>query len=260
MKTIYDLYSGLRKLQDKKKLENLALRHGYLSEKQQIHVQHFMTTNYDPYALLTPVSQGFSDYVCQEKYSFLRGLVKHMGGRTELRELVGKFIGKYMSGIIVSPRKDYYYYFINWAGELSVLKVWGKQKYNYIEAKYVEETRAVYIPITHQPIYLRDDDKLRIPGVKHWDDIYFVLSVLLAKKYLKGKIKAEEKDIESLEESMGTRREEKLNTCGYTIERLDRSFLVDYSGVIVNVREHLRHYKSGLVISVRGYKRHLKSL
>lgn len=260
MKTIYDLYPGLRKLQGKKKLENLAIEYGDLSEKQQIHLQHFMTTNYDPGAFLTPVSQGFSDYVCQEDYSFLRGLVKHMKGRTELRDLVGKFIGKYMSGIIVSPKKDYYYYFINWAGELSILKVWEAQKYNYIEAKYVEETRAVYIPITHQPIYLRDDDGLRISGVKHWDDIYFVLSVLLAKKYLKGKIKAEEKDIENLEESMGTRREEKLDTCGYTMERLDRSFLVDYSGVMVNVREHLRHYKSGLVISVRGYKRHLKSL
>lgn len=260
MKTIYDLYPGLRKLQGKKKLENLAIEYGDLNEKQQVHLQHFMTTNYDPCALLTPVSQGFSDYVCQGEYSFLRGLVKHMEGRTELRELVGKFIGKYISGIIVSPKKDYYYYFINWAGELSVLKVWEAQKYNYIEAKYVEETKAVYIPTTHQPIYLRDG-KLRISGVKHWDDIYFVLSVLLAKKYLKGKIKAEEKDIENLEESMGTtREEEKLDTCGYTMERLDRSFLVDYSGVIVNVREHLRHYKSGLVISVRGYKRRLKSL
>lgn len=259
MKTIYDLYPGLRKLQNKKKLENLAIEYGDLSEKQQVHLQHFMTTNYDPCAFLTPVSQGFSDYVCQGGYSFLRGLVKHMKGRTELRELVGKFIGKYISGIIVSPKKDYYYYFINWAGELSVLKVWEAQKYSYIEAKYVEETKAVYIPTTLQPIYLRDD-KLRISGVKHWDDIYFVLSVLLAKKYLKGKIKAEEKDIENLEESMGTRGEEKLDTCGYTMERLDRSFLVDYSGVMVNVREHLRHYKSGLVISVRGYKRRLKSL
>lgn len=260
MKTIYDLYPGLRKLQNKNRLENLALEYGDLSEKQQVHLQHFMTTNYDPCAFLTPVSQEFSDYVCQEEYSFLRGLVKHMEGRTELRELVGKFIGKYMNGIIVSPKKDYYYYFINWAGELSILKVWGAQKYNYIEAKYVEETKAVYIPITHQPIYLKDNDGLRISGVKHWDDIYFVLSVLLAKKYLKGKIKAEEKDIENLEESIGTRREEKLDTCGYTIERLDRSFLVDYSGVMVNVREHLRHYKSGLVINVRRYKRRLKSL
>lgn len=259
MKTIYDLYPGLRKLQNKKKLENLAIEYGDLSEKQQVHLQHFMTTNYDPCAFLTPVSQGFSDYVCQGDYSFLRGLVKHMKGRTELRELVGKFIGKYMSGIIVSPKKDYYYYFINWAGELSVLKVWEAQKYNYIEAKYVEETKAVYIPTTHQPIYLRDDE-LRISGVKHWDDIYFVLSILLAKKYLKGKIKAEEKDIENLEESTRTGGEEKLDTCGYTMKRLDRSFLVDYSDVIVNVREHLRHYKSGLVISVRGYKRHLKSL
>ena len=259
MKTIYDLYHGLRKLQDKKKLENLAIEYGDLSEKQQIHLQHFMTTNYDPCAFLTPVSQGFSDYVCQEDYSFLRGLVKHMKGRTELRELVGKFIGKYIRGIIVSPKKDYYYYFINWAGELSVLKVWEAQKYNYLEAKYVEETKAVFIPTAHQPIYLRDN-KLRISGVKHWDDIYFVLSILLAKKYLKGKIKAEEKDIENLEENMGTRKEEKLDTCGYTMERLDKSFLVDYSDVIVNVREHLRHYKSGLVINVRGYKRHLKSL
>ena len=255
MKTIYELYPGLLELGNKDKLEEKILEIRELSEKQEVHLHRFLC-NLDPDVLLSPVSSGFEDYVCSDDFGFLRGLVKHKDGRIEIRKLVSEFIGKFMSGILVSSRKEYYYYDINWVGEISILKLWDIKKYDYINAKYVMRWNAEYIPITAQPIYIRDG-KLRASGVKHWEDLYYVLSILLGRKYLKGKIKAEPR--EDIEEGRGEwKKKEEINDCGYKIERLNRSYLVDYSDIIVGVRGHLRHYKSGLVVNVRSYKRHYR--
>ena len=262
MKSIFDVYPGLELLKKKETIKR-KISEDVLDNPATI---RFIESDIEPDANIITVSGEFESYVCGDGFGFLRGLVKHKGGEIEVKKLVSGFIGQFMKGIIITPNY-YYYYSINWAGEVTFLVYQITQKYNYFDAKYENDWRVMFSHASSHTLKVRknprtEEEEVQGFGFKHVHKLFTILSLLLAKKYLKGTIKVKPEDIgdgyteEDYEREIAWRPE--IDRCGYSVDNLNMSYLKDYSNVIVHVRSHLRHYRSGLVVTVREYKKHYR--
>ena len=193
------------------------------------------------------VSKNFENYVCSDKFGFLRGLIKHNKCIISIKDLIQRYISLKTSGIIISPDKRYYHYNINETGEIKIIQL-SFNKNDNSDIKFLTGSKQ-YLLVKGSGIETNfPEEKKQI--------LKYVLTILLSVKYLRGIIPVEILVTES--ENISTKIEENNNTNDKTpnnIIWLNESYLKSYSDTTINVRGHLRHYKSGLVTFIKSYNR-----
>ncbi len=254
MKTIYDNYPELKffELQKEKLINSI---YSQISHREYKMILNNPTAIYDFVHCIDPandtvyvVSKNFENYVCSDKFGFLRGLIKHNKCKISIEDLIQKYISLKTSGIIISPDKKYYHYDINETGEIKIIQLSFNKNDNSI-IRFLTGSKQ-YLIVKSGRIKTVDFSEKKKQILK------YVLTILLSVKYLRGIIPVEILVTES--ENISTEIEEDNNTNDKTpnnITWLNESYLRSYSNTTINVRGHFRHYKSGLVTFIKSYNR-----